>query len=189
MALSDHSPAGGSWLLSTLLVLGALSGSLASAPTRARDVYSAESVKAAFIIRFAGYVTWPEEFLPIVKFTVAVLGAQDLASNLQNLLAGRALLNRPVQVRQVASVREAADAQILVVGADHRGDLRTLLAPLAGHGVLIVTDEDGGLAAGSTINLLVAEQRVRFEISLEAARRDHLKISSDLLALAVMVRQ
>jgi hypothetical protein len=170
-----------------LIVLGALCGLMTGAAATPLQVQSAESVKAAFVLRFAGYVTWPEDSLPPGKFTIAVLGGRDLAPNLQALLGGRALLNRPVQVRKVASVREAADAQILYVGADHRGELRALLAPLAGRSVLVISDEDGGLASGAAINLLIADQRVRFEISVEAARRARLKISSDLLALAVRV--
>jgi hypothetical protein len=182
-----HSQGSGSRQLRKLLVFCALCALMAGVSGAPLDVHPAEPVKAAFVLRFAGYVTWPEESLPPGKFTIAVLGGQELVPHLQGLLAGRSLLNRQVQVRKVASAREAADAQVLYVGGDHRGDLRALLAPLAGHNVLVVTDEDGGLAAGAAINLLLADQRVRFEISVEAARRARLKISSDLLALAVRV--
>lgn len=179
----------GGWPLQALLLLCALSGPVVARAGEPAQPLSADSVKAAFVVRFAGYVTWPQESLPPDRFVIAVLGAPEVAQNLQSLLAGRTLLKRPVQVREAGSLRAAADAQILYVGSGHRGNRRTLLAPLQGRSTLVITEELAGLAAGSAINLLVVDQRVRFEISLEAARRAGLSISSDLLALALRVHQ
>ena len=82
-----------------------------------------------------------------------------------------------------------ADAHVLYVGADRRGSLRELLAPLDGRSVLVVSDEEDALESGSTINLRMADRHVRFEVSLPAARQAQLKISSELLALAVRVQK
>lgn len=169
--------------------LYALCASVASPIGGAVDGYPEDSVKAAFVLRFAGYVTWPEDALPPGRFTIAVLGDSDLAVNMQRLVKGRPLLGRRVEVRRIASIRDAAEAQILYVGRDRRGRLQELLAPLAKRHLLIITDESDGLAEGGMINLLVADQRVRFEISRAAARAAGLSISSDLLALAVRVRE
>jgi hypothetical protein len=38
------------------------------------------------------------------------------------------------------------------------------------------------------INLVVVDNRVRFEVSLEAAERSELKLSSRMLAVAMWVR-
>jgi hypothetical protein len=50
-----------------------------------------------------------------------------------------------------------------------------------------VTDEEGGLRDGGMLNFLTIDRRVRFEVSLTAAGQAHLKISSELLGLAVRV--
>jgi hypothetical protein len=175
----------GSWLQVMLLYALAASANVA----QPAQPLPGESVKAAFVFRFAGYVTWPEQALPHDRFVIAVAGAPEVEQNLRALLDSRSLLKRPVQVRRVASIRDAVGAQILYVGRDLRGDRRTLLAPLAGHHTLVITEEEAGLAAGSAINLFIADQRVRFEISVPAAREAGLAISSDLLALAARVRQ
>ena len=54
--------------------------------------------------------------------------------------------------------------------------------------MLVVTNEDGGLDAGSSVNFLLIDQRVRFEISLDAAQASGLRVASELLAVAVRVR-
>jgi hypothetical protein len=53
---------------------------------------------------------------------------------------------------------------------------------------LLVTAEEGGLGDGSVINFLTVDSNVRFEVSLAAAERWGLKISADLLGVAVRVQ-
>jgi hypothetical protein len=167
-----------------LLVLCALSAVMAPSTLRAGEAYAEDEVKAAFIFRFVGYVRWPEDAVP-ARFTIAVLGADDVAANLQALLGGRPLLNRPVLVRRVDSLREATDAQVLFIGHGDRREQRRLAAQPPRRGTLVITESANGMPAGSMINLLVVDQRVRFQISQVAAQAAALKISSDLLALAL----
>jgi hypothetical protein len=50
--------------------------------------------------------------------------------------------------------------------------------------VLVVSDANGGLEAGSTINFVPADERVGFEVSVDAAERSALKVSSRMLGVA-----
>jgi hypothetical protein len=50
--------------------------------------------------------------------------------------------------------------------------------------VLLVTECANGLQAGSIINFRVVEERVRFDVSLDAADRNHIRLSSRLLTVA-----
>ena len=64
------------------------------------------------------------------------------------------------------------------------------MSSLRNSPVLTVTDEvDNFTKLGGIINLLVAEDKIRFEISLNNARRSGLKISSQLLKLAITVEE
>ncbi|MEO8314274.1 MAG: YfiR family protein [Pseudomonadota bacterium] len=160
-----------------------------ASPAFAGDMHAEDAVKAAFVLRFAGYVEWPEAAAAAGSFNIVVLGDSELALHLQTLAAGRSVMNRPIQVRRIASIKDAGDAQVLYIGSDRRNPIRDLLPSIAGRSVLVVSDEDNALDSGSTINLRTADQRVRFEVSLPSARQAHLRISSDLLALAVRVRK
>jgi hypothetical protein len=151
------------------------------------DSYPEDSVKAAFLYRFAGYVEWPRAALATPTFTIAVLGGQSVAAQLERLLPSHKIKNRPSQVRQIDAPAELKDAQVLYIGADYNGDLRSLIEPLASKPVLIVTDSDRGLSEGGTVNFLSIDRRVRFEVSLTAATRSGLKIGSELLSVAARV--
>jgi hypothetical protein len=50
-----------------------------------------------------------------------------------------------------------------------------------------VTDADGALEQGSVINFLLWDERVRFEVSIDAAERNNIRLSSRLFAVATNV--
>lgn len=173
------------WGLGLACCLAAL---LATFTASAEDRYREDAVKAAFLYRFTGYVDWPREALAAPTFTIAVLAADPVAQELTRLLPGRAIKNLPTQIRIVRKAQEAADAQLLYVGSDYTGDLEEVTESLATRPVLVVTDRPDGLNAGSAINFLLVDQRVRFEIAMPAVVRCGLWVQPPLLAVAVRVR-
>lgn len=158
-----------------------------ASPARAADAYSEDSVKAAYLIRFAGYISWPAEPHPDEAFTIAVLGSPGVARELRHLVPGHLINNRPVQVREVTGDRDLGRPQILYAGTGRAEAFRRVLPPGGLPSALLVTDEEGGLDAGSSLNFVVVDRRVRFEVSLTAADRSGLKISAELLGVAVRV--
>lgn len=155
-------------------------------PAYPAEVYEAEPVKAAFLYRFTGYVDWPAP-PPGGRFVLAVLDADAVADELEHLLADHTVKGLPAKVLRVHAPQEAAAAQMLYVGPDWSGDPHGLAA-LAARPVLVVTDRDGGLDLGGSINFLLVDRRLRFEVSLVAAEKAGLKIAPPLLAVATNVR-
>ena len=175
-------------ILKSLSPLWALALTLA-APCVVADTYPDTAVKAAFVLRFAGYVEWPPHAAPQRELVIAVYGNDDMVESLQRVAADRLLQGRTVQVRKATSLGDARGAQILYVDGRHQRRLRTARETLADSGVLIVTDGPQGLASGSVISFLLADNRVRFEVALDAARKAGLRISPELLSLAVRVTE
>jgi GTP:adenosylcobinamide-phosphate guanylyltransferase len=77
---------------------------------------------------------------------------------------------------------------MVYIGEGYRGDLHALISSLEHRPILVVTDEVNALGSGSMVNFVIAEGKVRFEVSLASATRAGLKISSQLLAVAVRVQ-
>jgi hypothetical protein len=154
----------------------------------AAQLYSEEAVKAAFLCRFGSFITWPERALDSEHFTIAVLDDDAVASDLEQLSVHQKILNRPLTVRRIHLDRDAIGAQILYVGGTHRGELANIIAAVATQPVLIVTNQDGALEAGSAVNFMVIDHRVRFEIAMQAFTRSGLNVGSELLSVAVRVR-
>ena len=169
-----------------LALMGSCLGS--SSALAAGPGYSQDEIEAAFLYRFAGFVHWPRRALDTSAFTVAVLDDAAVAGDLKRMLPDNELQGRRVQVESITRIEQLGNAQILYIGESDAGVLRRWLAMIAGRPVLVVTNQPGGLEAGSTINFLLVDRHVRFEISLAAAQRSGLDISADLLSVAMHVQ-
>ncbi|MEO5700885.1 MAG: YfiR family protein [Casimicrobiaceae bacterium] len=162
---------------------------------RAEEAVSAavatdRSVKAAFLYKFLAFVEWPSSafLLPDTPLIIGVLGADDLAAELDQITSGRMLNNHPILIRRMRDGDSFAGLQVLFVGRTEAARLATIAQRAAPRPILTVTDQPGGLDQGIVITFVNTEGRVRFEISVEAAERNGLKLSSRLLAVAQAVR-
>jgi hypothetical protein len=146
-------------------------------------------VKAAFLYRFTEFVSWPDAAFARADsaFLIVIIGRDAITDELRTITAGRSVGGRPVEVRRAADAEGAAGAQIIFVADTERARLREL-ARLAPKHALLVTESEGALAQGSVINFIVVDNRVRFEIALDAAEKRALRLSSRLLAVAQAVR-
>jgi hypothetical protein len=174
------------WL--TLTVLVALQ--LASLPARAEsanpDAVAERRVKAAYLHRFAGYVEWPEGAFARADspLLVGVWGNDDLAEDLARLVVGRTVDGRRIEVRRVKDTDPPSALHILFVGRDRMTRLAEATGGLQSRGTLVVTESPGALRQGSSINFVLSEGQIRFEVSLDAAEKHGLKLSSRLVAVA-----
>jgi len=170
--------------VSVLAVAGFTAGPLAQPGASER------SVKAAFLYKFTEYVDWPAT--PAVQdepFTIGVLGSGAFADELLRMTEDRSVNQRFIEVRRLTPNDAVDDLEVLFVAADQRGRLSELLSPARGRPILTVTESEGALADGSIINFTVMGDRVRFEISLDAAQASQLKLNSRLLAVAQTIHQ
>ena len=152
-----------------------------------QQVYSAERVKAAFLYHFSTYVNWPPTAESGDTFTIAVLGADRVAAELEQFLPGHTIQGRPMQVRRLRSLTDLSGDEVLYIGADEDEELSAHLAAVASRPLLVVTDTPDGLREGAMINFRIVDDRVRFEISLRAAQDAGLEMSSRLLSAAMSV--
>ncbi|MFC6412713.1 YfiR family protein [Massilia varians] len=147
-------------------------------------------VKAAFLYKFLGYAEFPAHAFadPNGPLTIAVIGSDEMAAELARIASGRMIVGRPIVVRQVA-MNEAPPAVhlLFVAGADAERAGRVLRAAPGAY--LTVTECDGGLRYGSVINFRIVDERVRFDVSLDAAEKKNVKLSSRLLTVANRVQK
>jgi hypothetical protein len=175
-----------SWLAASLLLLAGLHPPAHAQPAGAAPRDSA--VKAAFLYKFGSFVDWPAGTFarPEVPLVIGVVGDDAVAEELEQLVVGRSVEGRPVQVRSFRDNETPSGVQVLFVGSVRPARLRELLAAVPGA-VLVVTQQDGALRSGSVINFMAEGTRVRFAVSLTAAEARGLRLSARLLAVAQAV--
>lgn len=147
-------------------------------------------VKAALIYRLTNYVEWPDAAFsgPTGAFSIGIVGSDLLAAELAEFAAGRQVLNRPLTIRRRTGPADALkDVQLIFIGREESAQLPSILRAAPPH-ALIVTESENALRQGSVVNFVIVDGQVRFEISLEAAQRRNLRLSSRLLSVAQAVQ-
>ena len=143
-------------------------------------------IKAAFLFKFLGFVEWPPQAFsrPDAPLVIGVLGANPLADELAQVVATRQSSGRPEAVRRLKPGDATADLHVLFVARSEASRLPALVAAAREHPMLIVTEADDAMPAGSAINFVIVEDKVRFDVALLAAEKANLRISARLLTVA-----
>jgi hypothetical protein len=143
-------------------------------------------IKAAFLYKFGEFVQWPPAAFAAGDrpFVIGVVGADDVAGELERVVVDRTVQGRPIAVRRLRRSDGLAGIHLLFVGQSESARLAEILAAASGQAILTVTESDHALSAGSMINFVPVEDKIRFDIALPPAERGQLRISSRLLAVA-----
>ena len=172
------------------LVLALIAAAAAFVPSSALAQASETAVKAAFLPRFARYVTWPAAAVPKSDdpFVLCVSGDDPFGGALDQAARSQSIDGKRIIVRRLGTAAGADGCQVAFVGGSPSQPVGQLLAAIGRKPVLTVTDARDGGQRG-LIHFSIVGGRVRFFIDQAGAERRGLTISSRLLALAVGVRQ
>jgi len=176
------------FLVSAFALLAVLAG-----PARtwaAESVAGEYEIKAAFLYNFARFAEWPPTAVPDSPdvFVIGVLGTDPFGDILDEIAATRTVGDKRIVVRRFATLDEYTPCHILFVAASERARMAAVIEKLRDAPVLLVADTAGFAQAGGTVDLVVEENKVRFEVNPVAAERAGVKISSKLLRLARIVK-
>jgi hypothetical protein len=158
---------------------------------RAQDAQPTEyQIKAAFIYNFARFIEWPTQAFSSADspMTIGLLGENAFGDNLAQTIAGKVIKGHPLQFKTYASMAEATNCQVLFISASEQKHLSKILDQLQGTCILTVSDfdtTDNFIGQGGMIDLVIVDDKVRFEINNAAAKKAGLTISSKLLSLAI----
>jgi hypothetical protein len=171
------------WLKITGLVLILLVGPAVAHAELQGD--RAKEVKAAFLIKFSKFVKWPEFAFSSASapMIVGILGRDPFGSVLDRIARSSRVNGRNVEVRRFDDLTTVNRSHILYITSEHIGDIEKILESFDGRPVLLVGESKNFLDFGS-INFVLVNNRVRFNISKTNSDKYRLKISSKLLKVA-----
>ncbi len=155
-------------------------------PVQAQFVTADEdAVKVAFLYNFMNFTEWPAAAFPTPQqpFTLCVVATPSLGRALEALKT-KSLNGRPIAVRALAPGESGAACQMIYVEeSDVKAARRIIESPAAATALTV----SGFPQQGAIITLVRSNNRMAFEINVEAAARAGLKFSSKLLNLAKIV--
>jgi hypothetical protein len=148
-------------------------------------------IKAAIIYNFAKFVQWPTNTfaLPDSPIILGVLGDDAVGRDL-DAIEGKLIGAHPLRVRHLRYSSGLPECHILFVLPSQGMELPAIVETVQARSVLTICNGSKNFArAGAIINLTkTPDDKIRFEINVDAAKRAGLKIQSPLLNLAKIVR-
>ena len=168
------------WGLTLSLVSATALGTTSNGPSQ-------YEVMAAYLFNFSKFVEWPEGTFAEATdpITICVLGESPIGTPLGDTVKGKQVKGREVLVREASSIAKTAGCHIIFLASSERRRLDDQLASLADRPVLTVGDARWVADRGAVIGLTLEERRVRIEVNMIAADRARLRLSSQLLKVAV----
>lgn len=183
---SNTSLGASAWLRHALAGL-ALVAMMGWSPAQSSGEMREYQKKAEFIASFTRFIEWPERKFtqPDSPFVIGVYGADSISALLQEALQDRQIKGRPVVVRHLQNKEELHACHVLFVSRSERDRLGPILGEVRRENVVTVGECDNFLLKGGVINFVNAGGAVRFQVSIEAANREKLTVSSKLLQLSL----
>ncbi len=147
-------------------------------------------IKVAFLYNFVKFVDWPIEVLPKSGDTISIcVLSDDPVYEALETIDGKNVKGRRLTVRRMDAVKDLASCHVAFFGITEEKRLPQFIRGLQGSSVLTVGEIDRFAQSGGIINLVVVNNKVRFEINVDRAERAHLKLGSQLLSMATIVKE
>lgn len=148
-------------------------------------------VEAAYLYNFGRFVEWPAKVTTAKadSFTICVLGEDPFGRALDVTLAGEMIGNQKVAARRISSPGDSVDCRILFISSSEANRLNKIIDALDNRAILTVSDIPQFSRHRGMIQLVLEDNRIRFEVNLNATQHAGLTLSSELLKLATAVRR
>jgi YfiR/HmsC-like len=142
-----------------------------------------DELKSAIVLSFLRYSTWKSPLPAGGPLTVGVLGRTSMRQTLQRHLEGKSVDNRTIHVVEVKSAGDPCHCQAIYIATDRGAEVKQALQSARATHALSIGENARFLELGGSVNLLVLDGHMSFEVSLEALEEGGVDISSRLLRL------
>ena len=171
------------WGLTAVLLVAPLTAS-----AQELDEYE---VKAAFLYNFTKFVEWPSASgAPVFAvFNLCILGDDPFGSAIDQLVRGKTVYGRPLQVRRLKETAEARQCQIVFVRKGEETKAEKLVNTVHGLPILTVGEHHEFGRIGGMIYLAMKDNRVTIVINVPATEKAGLRVSAKLMSVAKQFKE
>lgn len=136
-----------------------------------------------FVYNFTKYFDWPESTKD-GDFIIEVLGHKSVYDELKKITSGKVVGTQKIVVKHATSPDQIGENQILFLGHWQTRHLETIKSKIAGKPVLLVSEFEGLINKGSTINFVIRDGAIKFELNASSASAAGLQTDPRIRQLA-----
>ena len=145
---------------------------------------SVAQAQAVFIYNFTRLIEWPSDYKS-GDFIIGIYGSNETFNEIKNFTSGKSVGSQNISVVKFSTAQTISKCHILFVPYGKTKELAAILSSLAGAKTLIITEKKGAIEEGATINFVIVEDKLKFELKVSNASKLGLKISSNLENMAI----
>lgn len=149
------------------------------------DPLDEAAVKAAFIYNFIKFIEWPDISRSQNAFTVCTTDLDALQGNL-SVLDGKMLRDRKIEVRYGVVGDALKNCQLVFVSSSV--SVGQIVSKLKNQPIVTVSDIPGFVEQGGGLGLIRDDNRISFQVNLDATNAAGVHVSAQLLKLAQSIK-
>jgi hypothetical protein len=153
---------------------------------RAEAQQPKDKVYAVFILNFARLIEWPPKETS-GDFTIGVLDDSPLAFELKSVAKVKTVGKHRIKVEEYNAPSQIGSCNILFIPESKSAQVPKIIGRFPYNSMLIITEKEGLGKAGSNINFLIIDGKVRFELNERAIKGRGLKASAELQSVGILV--
>jgi hypothetical protein len=143
-------------------------------------------LKAAFVYNFTNFIDWgfssAEE-----PFIIGIIGPSLIKGALEEIAKTKNVRNKKIIILEFNSPEEIVNCNILFISQKTTFPLEAILSKTVSKKTLTISENNGYALQGCCINFVLRNDKLKFETNLNAINSAGLKVSSQLLKLAIVV--
>jgi hypothetical protein len=152
-----------------------------------------DAMKAAFVYKFAHFVTWPDPSVAVdhehSAIQVCVTGRASFEQALIETVASHPASATEIEIRRIEPGDETTSCQMLFIAASVSTRSSEILDRVGSLPILTIGESEGFAERGGMINFSQEGRKIRLQVNRHAAERSGLKVSSQVLKLAQLVAE
>jgi hypothetical protein len=138
-----------------------------------------------FVYNFTKYIEWPTASPEII---IGVQGDnQAVMQAFEKMAQAKSDGDRKYIIRPMMKPEDAAACHVIFIPGQESDKLAAYAGKYAGTPKLIITEKEGLVKKGGVINFITVDGKLRFELNQAALDKTGLKVSTQLLSLAIVV--
>lgn len=155
------------------------------------DQSSEYLIKAGYIYNFAKLVEWPASAFaqPDSPIVIGIVGTDPFGPIIDKVLEGKKVNGHPFLIKRLKPTADVKECHILFIGSSLGPHVADTIRLTRGTPILTISEIPGFADHGGIIHLTLEQNKVRFEVNVDAAKEADLNISSRLLVLAKVIQQ
>lgn len=143
-------------------------------------------LKAVFLFNFTQFVEWaPTSFAtdqsPLI---IGIVGEDPFGTYLSDVISGEKVNGHPIMIQHYSNYEDIKTCHIVFITNNENNKIEQITTSLKKYNILTVSDAPNFLVQGGMIRFFIKNNKMQFQINLDAARESNLLISSKLLRLA-----